>query len=93
MPTFMKLLTSLVSKHDEKKPMLCLVASMILKSHSSRMALAQCGISLMLYGNGATKQVLHIKYMYIYNRYYLIGLQLFAEANGVILLWWHYQAS
>ena len=56
-PTLMKLLTGLVSKPQNKKPMLCMVASMILKSRHSSMALAQRAVSVLLYGNGATKMV------------------------------------
>ena len=56
-PTLMKLLTGITSSSLENKPMLCLIASMILKSRYSRMALAQRAISVFLYGNGVPKQV------------------------------------
>ena len=57
LPTLMKLLTGIVDKSSEKQPVLCLIASMILKARYSRMALVQRAISLLLYGNGASKQV------------------------------------
>ena len=63
MPTLMKLLTSIVDNPNEKKPMLCMISSMILKSRRSSMALPQRAISLLLYGNGASKQVHNFVYM------------------------------
>lgn len=57
MPLLMKLLSGLVSNAEEKKPMLCLIASMLLKSRYSKMALVQRAIAILFYGNGMPKQV------------------------------------
>ena len=57
MPILMKLLTGFVRNWEDKIPMLCLIASMLLKARWPRMALAQRAISIFLYGNGASKQV------------------------------------
>lgn len=39
------------------KPLVCLIISMLLKQRNKRMCLLQCVFSLILYGNGAAKQV------------------------------------
>ena len=57
MPTLMTLLKQLVPKPIEHKPLLCQVASQILKSRHQRMGLVQGAVSIMLYGNGTNKQV------------------------------------
>ena len=54
MPTLVELLSNLVSNHMESKPLICLMASMILKD---RVGLVQRAVSVLLYGNGANKQV------------------------------------
>ena len=48
MPTFMTLLKQLVPKPIEHKPLLCQVASQILKSRHQRMGLVQRAVSIML---------------------------------------------
>ena len=57
MPCLVKLLSGLVDSSD-KKPMLCLIISMTLKSHCKNISLAQRAISVFLYGNGVTKLVI-----------------------------------
>ena len=57
MPTLMTLLKQVVPKPIEHKPLLCQVASQILKSRHRRMGLVQRAVSIMLYGNGTNKQV------------------------------------
>ena len=57
MPTLMTLLKQLVPKPIEHKPLLCQVASQILKSRHQRMGLVHRAVSIMLYGNGTNKQV------------------------------------
>ena len=56
-PTLMSLLSKLVGQSSERSPLLCLVASMILKSRHRHMGLVQRAMSVMLYGNGTGKQV------------------------------------
>lgn len=56
-PTLMSLLKQLVNKPAEKKPLLCLLASQLLKSRHQHMGLVQRAVSIMLYGNGSAKQV------------------------------------
>lgn len=56
-PTLMMLLECLVPKPAEKKPFMCFVASLLLKCRHQRMGLVQRAVSIMLYGNGSSKQV------------------------------------
>ena len=56
-PTLMHLLKQLVVRQDERKPFLCFLASQILKSHNMHMGLVQRAVSVMLYGNGTSKEV------------------------------------
>ena len=55
-PTLMRFLVALVS-NEKCKPLLCVVACMILKHKSQRMSLVQRVISVLLYGNGTHKKV------------------------------------
>ena len=57
MPTLMSLLQQLVKQPSKKKPLLCLMASQLLKSRHQRMGLVQRAVSIMMYGNGTAKQV------------------------------------
>ena len=54
MPT---LLSQLIHKPIEHKPILCFLASQLLKSRHQRMGLVQRAVSVMMYGNGTAKQV------------------------------------
>lgn len=56
-PTLMALLSQLVPKPENKKPMLCLLASQLLAARHQRMCLVQRAISVMMYGNSTAKQV------------------------------------
>ena len=56
-PTLMSLLKEVVRRSDEKKPLLCFLASQLLKAHNQHMGLVQRAVSIMLYGNGTSKQV------------------------------------
>lgn len=56
-PTLMSLLKQLVRRSHEKKPLLCFVASQLLKAHNQHMGLVQRAVSIMLFGNGTSKQV------------------------------------
>ena len=56
-PTLMTLLSQLIKKPAEKKPFLCMVVSQILKSCNQCMGLVQRAVSVMMYGNGTSKQV------------------------------------
>lgn len=55
-PVLMKLLGSLLVNPTESKPMLCLMASMLLKKNRSLAFVQRC-MSILLYGNGCSKQV------------------------------------
>lgn len=55
MPTLLSLLSHLIGKG--KKPLLCLVASQLLKARHQHMGLVQRAVSVMMYGNGTAKQV------------------------------------
>ena len=56
-PTLMKILSGLVPQPSEDKPLLCLLVSMLVKRRSPKLSLVQRAVSLMLYGNGTSKQV------------------------------------
>ena len=44
------------------KPLLCFIISIILKHRSPKLCLVQRAISVLLYGNGVSKQVMYLKY-------------------------------
>lgn len=56
-PTLMSLLSRLVNRPAERTPLLCLIASQLLKCRHQRLCLVQRAVSVMLYGNGTAKQV------------------------------------
>ena len=53
LPTLMSLLMELVRHPTDNKPLLCLLASMLLKKRSPGLGLVQRAITVALYGNGA----------------------------------------
>ena len=59
MPTCVSLLLSFISgKDDSRRVMLvCVIISMLLKKRFPKMGLLQRAISVLLYGNGCSKQV------------------------------------
>lgn len=57
LPTLMSLLAYLVPRPMKRKPLLCLLASQLLKARHQHMGLVQRAISIMMYGNGSSKQV------------------------------------
>ena len=59
LPTLMSLLMELVRHPTDNKPLLCLLASMLLKKRSPGLGLLQRAITVALYGNGAHKAVSH----------------------------------
>ena len=65
-PTLMDLLSHIVKQPTEKKPLLCMVASQLLKSRHQRMGLVQRAVSIMMYGNGTSKQVCLLLTILIY---------------------------
>ena len=56
-PTLMRFLQLLIPQPSDRKPLLCFIASQILKARHQRLCLVQRAVSVMLYGNGASKQV------------------------------------
>jgi len=56
MPTLIKLLAAIIPDHKSKS-MICLIACMLLKKRLGKMSLVQRAISILLYGNGCSKQV------------------------------------
>ena len=56
-PTLIFFLESFIPNLKSKKIFICFVASLLLKCRHQRMGLVQRAISVMLYGNGSTKQV------------------------------------
>ena len=58
MPTFINIINTIISgSESKKKPLMCLIAGMVLKSRVRQMSLVQRAISVLLYGNGCTKEV------------------------------------
>ena len=62
-PTLMDVLSVLVLDPTDNKPMVCLVAAMVLKQRYKHFSIVQRAISLLLYGNGTWKQVIQIAVM------------------------------
>ena len=56
-PTLVVLLSQLVARPSERKPLLCFLTSVILKSRHQHLCLVQRAVSVMMYGNGTAKQV------------------------------------
>lgn len=56
-PTLMSLLTQLIPCPEKSKPLICMLASQILKSRHPQMGLVQRAVSVLLYGNSTAKQV------------------------------------
>ena len=70
LPTLMSLLMQLIPKPMESKPLLCILASQILKSRYSYMGLVQRVLSVMLYGNGTAKMV---NFYYVYELFSILN--------------------
>ena len=60
MPTLMHFLIKLITNPTRKKPLLCLLASQLLKQCYPQLGLVQRAISVLLYGNGTNKQELYV---------------------------------
>ena len=58
LPTLMALLSKIVHKLTERGPLLCMLASQLLKCCHPKLGLVQWAVSIMMYGNGTAKQVL-----------------------------------
>lgn len=56
-PTLVRLLKQIVPKPSQHVPLICLIVSQLLKARHKKMGLVQRAVSVMLYGNGASKQV------------------------------------
>ena len=56
MPSLMSLLSQVIGRSKERSSLLCLIATMILKSRHRKLGLVQRALSVMLYGNGTAKQ-------------------------------------
>ena len=56
-PTLMSMLSNLIPKLADHKPLQCMIASQLLKSRHPHMCLVQRVVSVMLYGNSVAKQV------------------------------------
>ena len=56
-PLLMKLLCCLVNKAENNKPLVCTIASMLLKFRCPSMCLVQRAISVVFYGSGVGKKV------------------------------------
>ncbi len=68
----MHLIRQLIAKSNEKKPLLCFLASQILKSRNMHIGLVQRAVSILLYGNGTSKEA-----SMVFNVLKKISLQVF----------------
>lgn len=57
MPTLMSILSNLIPRSADHKPLQCMIASQLLKTRHPHMCLVQRVVSVMMYGNGVAKQV------------------------------------
>ena len=57
LPLLMALLSGLVRDKEDCKPVLSLIASMLLKKRNKALASMQAVLSVLLYSNGCSKQV------------------------------------
>ena len=57
-PTLVKIIASLIHDPSEDKPVVCFIVSIILKCRFRCMSLVQRVVSVLLYGHGASKQVI-----------------------------------
>ena len=67
MPTLTALLRGIVPKATKRNSLISKISCMILKQSYSRMALAQRAVSVLLYGNGASKQVIQTSIQLLHN--------------------------
>ena len=63
-PTLVKLLSLMVKTPVKDKPLLCLMASMILKHYCPKVSLVQRAVSVLLYGCATPKKVIFIKFSF-----------------------------
>jgi len=65
LPSLLSLLVSIKGENSEtvNKPLVCMIISMLLKHRFHELTFLQEVISVLLYGNSARKQVMHIFYM------------------------------
>ena len=57
-PVLVSLLKELIPNAAQWKPLICLIVSQLVKSRHQRLGLVQSAVSMMLYGNGSSKQVI-----------------------------------
>ena len=62
-PTLMSLLSQLIPTPENRTPLICMIASQLLKCRHQRLCLVQRAVSIMLYGNGTSKQVSYYNYI------------------------------
>ncbi len=70
LPTLMSLLSHLIPRRPhERVPLMCMIASQLLKCRHQRLYLVQRAVSIMLYGNGTAKQVFYLNVHIIIHAY------------------------
>ena len=57
LPTLIKFLSHLIPRPKDNIPLVCMIASQLVKGRHQRMSLVQRAISTMCYGHGTKKQV------------------------------------
>ena len=80
-PMMMSILSGIVRKPSESTRLLCTLASMLMKRWSNTNSLLQQAVSVLLYGNGATKSVSIMYYCtiihYMYHRFLILYIYIY----------------
>ena len=63
LPTLVKLLSPIIHKPEENKPLVCFILSLLVKLRCPTMAIVQRAISVVLYGDGIGKEVIVIHFL------------------------------
>ena len=65
MPTLMSILSNIIPKSADRKPLQCMITSQLLKTRHPHMCLVQRVVSVMMYGNSVAKQVCSLLILFI----------------------------
>ena len=76
-PTLIKFIQLLVPRPLEKKPLICFIASLLLKARHQQLCLVQRAVSVMLYGNGVGKQVHNVYVIKVFTTGLLLACSLY----------------
>ena len=83
-PTLMHLMRQFIAKSNEKKPLLCFLASQILNSRNMHIGLVQRAVSISLYGKGTEQRGKYGIYFNVFKKYHSKCTRI-AATNNVCL--------